>query len=106
MKILENAKVRRCVTIWLSIQLTLSMAMVSFADGANYAENAAKWGFDQLFWVVLIITIVVAAGAWVKHSLSTAIVTILVGGILSYLCKQPETISVIGNALGSRFFGG
>ena len=32
--------------------LTLSMAMVSFASGANYAENAAKWGFEQAFWVV------------------------------------------------------
>ena len=76
-----------------------------FASGANYAENAAKWGFEQAFWVVLFVTLVVAAGAWMKHALSTAIVTVIIGGILAYLCKQPEVISTIGNAVGSRVFG-
>ena len=66
MKLLENTRIRKCITILLSIQLTLSMAMVSFASGANYAENAAKWGFEQAFWVVLFVTLVVAAGALEK----------------------------------------
>ena len=101
MKLLENTRIRKCITILLSIQLTLS-----FASGANYAENAAKWGFEQAFWVVLFVTLVVAAGAWMKHALSTAIVTVIIGGILAYLCKQPEVISTIGNAIGSRVFGG
>ena len=54
----------------------------------------AKWGFEQAFWVVLFVTLVVAAGAWMKHALSTAIVTVVIGGILAYLCKQPEVISI------------
>lgn len=74
MKLLENTRIRKCITILLSIQLTLSMAMVSFASGANYAENAAKWGFEQAFWVVLFVTLVVAAGAWMK-------VSVLAGGV-------------------------
>ena len=102
MRLSENTRIRKCITILLSIQLTLSMAMVSFASGANYAENAAKWGFEQAFWVILF----VAAGAWMKHALSAAIVTVIIGGILAYICKQPEVISTIGNAVGSRVFGG
>ena len=102
MRLSENTRIRKYIMILLSIQLTLSMAMVSFASGANYAENAAKWGFEQAFWVILFVTLIVAAGAWMKHALSAAII----GGILAYICKQPEVISTIGNAVGSRVFGG
>jgi hypothetical protein len=104
MRLSENTRIRKYIMILLSIQLTLSMAMVSFASGANYAENAAKWGFEQAFWVILFVTLIVAAGAWMKHALSAAIVTVI--GILAYICKQPEVISTIGNAVGSRVFGG
>ena len=104
MRLSENTRIRKYIMILLSIQLTLSMAMVSFASGANYAENAAKWGFEQAFWVILFVTLIVAAGAWMKHALSAAIVTVIIGGILA--CKQPEVISTIGNAVGSRVFGG
>ena len=106
MRLSENTKIRKYIMILISIQLTLSMAMVSFASGANYAENAAKWGFEQAFWVILFVTLIVAAGAWMKHALSAAIVTVIIGGILAYICKQPEVISTIGNAVGSRVFGG
>ena len=106
MRLSKNTRIRKYIMILLSIQLTLSMAIVSFASGANYVENAAKWGFEQAFWVILFVTLIVAAGAWMKHALSAAIVTVIIGGILAYICKQPEVISTIGNAVGSRVFGG
>ena len=41
-----------------------------------------------------------------KHALSTAIVTVdYWRHIEAYLCKQPEVISTIGNAVGIEYLG-
>ncbi|MCC2821003.1 hypothetical protein LK537_27285 [Lachnoclostridium pacaense] len=104
MKISENARLRKVITIWLTVQLVLSMAMVSWAS--NYAENAAKWGLDQAVWVVLFITLAVSIGAAMKHATGTMFTTIIIGGLLAFFCKQPEKVIEIGNAIGNKIFGG
>lgn len=101
--LLETLKVRKVLKVWFMIQIIFSMTMVAYA--ANYAENAAKWGLDQAFWIVVIIAIGVAISAWMKHATGTMIVTILIGGLLAYLCKNPEKVTEIGTALGSKIFG-
>ena len=102
MRISENKKVRRVVGLWVTLQLMLSMTMVAYAS--NYAENAAKWGLDQLFWIVLAVTAFALVGAIVRKSTSTMIISLVVGGVVAYFCKNPEKISSIGETIGGAIF--
>lgn len=104
MKISDNKSVKRILIVILSIHMVLSMTMIAFA--ANYAENAAKWGLDQAFWIVILITVIVAIGAWLRHATSAMVISVVVGGILAFFCKNPEKVTEIGNALAQTIFGG
>lgn len=104
--VLKNNKFRRCVFMILTIQLILSMAMVSFASGGNYAENGVKWLLDQIFWVAIAGTVIGALVAATKKATTALVTTIIVGGIVAYLCKAPETISTIGDVIGRTITGG
>lgn len=103
MKISSNVRVRKMLMVFLTIQMTLSMAMVTFA--ANYTENAGKWVLDQAFWVVIVVTVLVAIGAWMKHATTAIIMTVIVGGALAFFCKSPELIVEVGSTLAQAIFG-
>ena len=103
---LKNNKLRRCVFMILTIQLILSIAMVSFASGGNYAENGVKWLLDQIFWVVLAATVIGALVAATKKATTALVTTIIIGGVVAFLCKSPETISTIGDVIGRAITGG
>ena len=95
-KLLRNDNFKRCVLMVLTIQLVFAMTMMSFASGGgNYAESGVKWFLDQAFWVVIAITVFGAIAGVLKHATSAIIITIIVGGLIAFLCKQPETIANI-----------
>ena len=106
-KLLRNDKFKRCVLMVLTIQLVFAMTMMSFASGGgNYAESGVKWFLDQAFWVVIAITVFGAIAGVLKHATSAIIITIIVGGLIAFLCKQPETIANIGDTIGRIVTGG
>lgn len=105
MKMLENKAVKRVVGIWLTMQLTFAMTTVAFA-ATNYGENAARWGADQLFWIVVVITLAVMANQAMRRSITGCLGSLAIGGMVAYFCKAPEKIITIGEVIGNTVFGG
>jgi hypothetical protein len=66
---------------------------------ADYGKNIANWGFDQLFWVILLAGIAGAAAAAIKKSWVGAALTSVGTALICYFIKNPERLSDIGNTL-------
>lgn len=85
---------------YLCIQFTfiLSYCSVCFAS-EDYAKNGADWLLDQLFWVALVVVIIVMLKLFTARNFVAGVVTLLVGGVVCYFIKNPESIETIGNVV-------
>ena len=83
---------------YLCIQFTFifTYCSVCFAS-EEYAKNGASWFLDQLFWVALVVVIVVMLKLFAARNFVAGVVTVLVGGVVCYFIKNPESIETIGN---------
>lgn len=99
-----NKRIKKAAMTALTAQFVMSMTMVSFAS--SYAENGVKWFLDQAFWVVIGVMVFCAIAAYVKHATAAMVTSIIVGGIVAFMCKNPESVIKIGEALGKAVTGG
>lgn len=98
----KREKTKLFIRTWLTLTMISGMTMTCYAG--SYSENAVKWGLDELSWIILIVAISLAAAAAVKRSTGAIITSILIGGILFFLCKNPTVIGEVGDKLGSKIF--
>lgn len=106
-ELVKNKVFKKCVFVVLVMQIIMMMSMVSLAAGdANYAERAVSWFLDNAFWIVIAVTIFGMITLQLKHATSAMLVTLVVGSIVAFLCKSPETISNIGAAIGEIITSG
>ena len=84
------------------VQLTLLVkyGSVCFAD-ANYAERGGKWLLDQLFWVAIVVVIFIFIKNLIARNTVASVTTFIVGGLICFFIKSPETIGEIGNTIAS-----
>lgn len=78
---------------------------VSFAAGPSYGENIVKWLMEQLVWVAIGATAIAAVIMIMARSWTKMIVTILVGGALSFLFSQPTVMKDMGAKIFAVFNG-
>lgn len=78
--------------------------MPAFAGGL--AENAAKAAFNEMFWVVLIVTLCVAVFLFFKRNYTKMATTLIVGGILCFIIEFPTIIAKLGEYFGNQIFEG
>lgn len=97
-------KIKMLLTAVTATIVTFGSIVTAYAG--NYAENAVKYGLQESYWVVLGVTAVVAIGAWIRRSTVAIIVSLIVGGLIAYGCKNPEIISRVGETIGQAIFGG
>jgi predicted signal transduction protein with EAL and GGDEF domain len=100
---MEN-RIRKAMTMVITFQFVLTMAMTSYAS--DYAKNGVMWFLDQAFWFVIGVMAFCAITAYVKHATAAMVTSIVVGGIVAFLCKNPESVIKIGDALGRAVMGG
>lgn len=67
--------------------------------GPTYGKNLATWGLEQIFWLVLIAGIAVAAGAFVKKSWAGGALSAIGTALVCYFIKNPTKLSEIGTKL-------
>lgn len=70
------------------------------AEGTNFGQNIAKWGLDQIFWIILLVGIAVIAFAFVKKNWVGAGVTLVAVALVCYFIKNPTKLSDLGTTLG------
>lgn len=102
---LKVNRIKMVMTIFLMVSMFLAFTMVSYAS-ANYGENGAKIVLDNVFWVVLTITVMMSIAAWMKHATVFLVMTMIIGGMIAFFCKYPEKIAVVGESLAKAIFVG
>ena len=82
--------------LFIQFSFIISCYCVCFAADGDYAKSGAEWILDQLFWVALVCVIYVMLKLFIARNFVAGLVTLLVGGIVCFFIKYPETISTIG----------
>lgn len=72
------------------------------SDEGNYAREGGKWVLDQIFWVATVAIIILVLKLAIARNIVAAISTVVVGGIVLFLIKSPETIQTIGNLIAGK----
>lgn len=87
------------ILMYLCIQFSFlfTCCSVCFAS-ENYAQNGAEWLLKQLFWVALCAVLYVMLKLFIARNFVAGLVTLVVGGIVLFFIKNPETIETIGEA--------
>ena len=72
---------------------------------ASYGENFYN-GFlkENLMWAAIIGTLIVIVGCVTKRNYTGAIVTFIVGGIVTFLIVSPEKLKELGTFIGNLIF--
>lgn len=96
--------IRKAITMVITFQFVITMAITSYAD--NYAKNGVKWFLDQAFWVAIGFMVVGIIVSYVKHATAAMVTSAVLGGIVAYVCKNPESVIKIGDALSKAVMGG
>lgn len=78
------------------LAMTCTMAL---AATNTYAENAAAWVLDGLFWLILVIALAGVGMSAVKHNFKAAVGIGIGAGIILYFVKNPNSFTAIGNAI-------
>lgn len=86
---------------FVQLALLFNYSMVSFAGDANYAERGGKWMLDQLFWVAIVVVIFIFIKNLIARNTVASVTTFIVGGLICFFIKSPETIGEIGNTIAS-----
>lgn len=86
---------------FVQVALLFNYCMVSFASDANYAERGGKWLLDQLFWVAIIAVVFIFIKNLIARNTVASVTTFIVGGLICFFIKSPETIGEIGNTIAS-----
>lgn len=100
-KTTENGK--RIVTVLMTTFL-MCLCWGSVACATNYGQNAANVIFDNLFWVALIVIAFVVIRLFMSSNTVGMIITIIVGGVICFLLKNPTVIGDVGNNIGNVIF--
>lgn len=75
--------------------------MTLLSTGAAYGENIAKWGLDQVFWLVLIAGIAGTAIAFIAKKWVPGILTTVGTAIICVFIKNPTKLSDLGEKLAN-----
>lgn len=94
----KNMKNTMSVILCTAALATL-FSFTAMATQNTYAENGAKWILDGIFWVVAVGGIFGAGLSAVKRNATGAIGTLLGAALICVLCKNPDLLTTIGNAL-------
>lgn len=78
--------------------------MLLAAEGANYGQNIAKWGLDQVFWLIILVGIAVIAFAFVKKNWVGAGITLVAVALVCFFIKNPTKLSDLGTTI-SKIIG-
>lgn len=95
---------RKAMTMVIAMHFVLIMAMTSYAS--DYAKNGVSWFLDQAFWVSIGFMAIGVIVSYVKHATAAMVTSAVVGGIVAYVCKNPESVIKIGDALSRAVMGG
>jgi len=95
---------RKAIIMVMAMHFVLIMTMTSYAS--DYAKNGVNWLLDQAFWVAIGFMVLGVIVSYVKKATSAMIISIVVGGIVAYICKSPESVIKIGDALSRAVMGG
>lgn len=98
-KLKEKKKVMSLIA--MSLMLTLANLQVAYADGPEYAHNAATWISGQLVWVAIIAILIALAFCIAKRNLIGAITTVLFGAVVVFIIANPEKIKSMGESIGN-----
>ncbi len=97
-------RMKKAMTVVITFQFLLTMAMTSYAS--DYAKNGVNWFLDQAFWVAIGCMAVGIIVSYVKHATAAMVTSAVLGGIVAYVCKNPESVIKIGDALSRAVMGG
>ena len=96
-----TSRLRKIIAFsFVQLALLFNYCSVAFAN-ANYAERGGKWLLDQLFWVDIIAVIIIFIKNLIARNTVASITTFIVGGLVCYFIKNPETIGEMGNTVAS-----
>jgi len=91
--------IERSLFKWLISSLAVIAVPVKVLADNAYAEAGANWILDGLFWVLVVAMIGGIGMAVIKRNLTGALITLVVGGIVLVIVKDPNIIVNIGTAL-------
>lgn len=100
----KDERLKKVVTLVMTMHFVLAMAMTSFAS--DYAKNGVSWFLDQAFWVVLGLMALGIIVSYTKHATAAMITSAVIGGVVAYVCKNPESVIKIGDTLSRAVMGG
>lgn len=101
---MKNERFRKIMLLVTTMQFVLMTAMTSYAS--NYAKNGATAILSEATWVVIVVMVGVAIGCYIKKATVAMITTIVVGGILTFVCANPESVTKVGESLVRAVVGG
>lgn len=97
----HTKKSRKIFALLMALVLLVGvLAVPAYATGAaQLAENGAKVILEIVFWVVIVSTVVGVATCVAKKNTFGMVVVIVLGVIVSVLCKRPDLFTTLGNML-------
>lgn len=78
--------------------------MLLAAEGANYGQNIAKWGLEQVLWIIILVGIVVIGFAFVKKNWVGAGITLVAVALVCFFIKNPTKLTDLGTTI-SKIIG-
>jgi len=96
MKKIYKLTVIAVVAVTVTALLTVGVS----ASGLDIGTNAGKWLIDQAKWLFLAATILGTGYlGLIKKSASGAVTCLVIGGIVTFLCAFPNTITWLGEQI-------
>ncbi|MFT8349198.1 hypothetical protein [Clostridium saccharoperbutylacetonicum] len=97
-KITLNYKSRNAVAKVLTLAFcgVMSASNLVYAAGPNIGQSASNWVLDNVFWLGIAGTCVIAAMFVIKKNAIKMFSTIIIGGFVCAVIKQPTLIQTWG----------
>lgn len=107
----ENKSVETMRAGWMKMLLCISTAFCGFMYGGFYTyaadlgQKSANWLLDQIFWIGIVVVIVALVSCFMKKAWVQGIIILVVGAVILFFVKNPETLSAVGAEIGNIIFG-
>lgn len=91
---------QRILQIAMCVLATIpAVSSVALATATNPGQNIANYGLDLIWWIALLGIAYVVIQLFMKRNYTVLLITIIIGGIVLYIIRNPQQLEVFGETI-------